>query len=129
MCHGTLSAKVKKNFAEYKFVLKIITLKCWNNGPLKHLIRMFLSRTLHALIMQEPKLFCYNGFCDKNLFVVDVWRGIHSRSDPNRTGAEGLSFYYHRLLYCLDQMLAVVPLSQHRVSSFKTVRPRAPCGA
>ena len=40
-----------------------------NNGPLKHLIRMFLSRTLHALIMQEPKLFCYNGFCDKNLLI------------------------------------------------------------
>ena len=56
-------------------------------------------------------------------------KGIHSRSDTNRTGAEGLSFYYPRLLYCLDQMLAVMPLSQHRVSSSKTVRPRAPCGA
>ena len=56
-------------------------------------------------------------------------KGIHSRSDTNRTGAEGLSFYYPRLLYCLDQMLAVMSLSQHRVSSFKTVRPRAPCGA
>ena len=29
----------------------------------------------------------------------------------------------------LDQMLAVMSLSQHRVSSSKTVRPRAPCGA
>ena len=48
---------------------------------------------------------------------------IHSRSDTNRTGVEGLSFYYPRLLNCL--ML----LSQHRVSSSKTVRPRAPCGA
>ena len=56
-------------------------------------------------------------------------KGIHSRSDTNRTGAEGLSFYYPRLLYCLNQMLAVMSLSQHRVSSFKTVRPRAPCGA
>ena len=56
-------------------------------------------------------------------------KGIHSRSDTNRTGAEGLSFYYPRLLYCLNQMLAVVLLSQHRVSSSKTVRPRAPCGA
>ena len=42
---------------------------------------------------------------------------------------EGLSFYYPRLLHCLDQMLAVMLLSQHRVSSSKTVRPRAPCGA
>ena len=55
-------------------------------------------------------------------------KGIHSRSDTNRTGAEGLSFYYTRLLYCLNQILAVMLLSQHRVSSSKTVRPRAPCG-
>ena len=33
------------------------------------------------------------------------------------------------MLYCLNQMLAVMLLSQHRVSSSKTVRPRAPCGA
>ena len=56
-------------------------------------------------------------------------KGIHSRPDTNRTGTEGLSFYYPRLLHCLDQMLAVMLLSQHRVSSSKTVRPRAPCGA
>ena len=56
-------------------------------------------------------------------------KGIHSRSDTNRTGAEGLSFYYPRLLYCLDQMLVVMSLSPHRVSSSKTVRPHAPCGA
>ena len=56
-------------------------------------------------------------------------KGIHSRSDTNRTGAEGLYFYYPRLLHCLNQMLAVMLLSQHRVSSSKTVRPRAPCGA
>ena len=56
-------------------------------------------------------------------------KGIHSRPDTNRTGAEGLSFYYPRLLHCLNQMLAVVLLSQHQVSSSKIVRPRAPCGA
>ena len=56
-------------------------------------------------------------------------KGIHSRSDTNRTGPEGFSFYYPRLLHCLDQMLAVMSLSQHRVSSSKIVRPRAPCGA
>ena len=54
-------------------------------------------------------------------------KGIHSRPDTNR--AEGLSFYYPRLLHCRDQMLALMSLSQHRVSSSKTVRPRAPCGA
>ena len=56
-------------------------------------------------------------------------KGIRSRSDTNRTGAEGLSFNYPRLLHCLNQILAVVLLSQHRVSSSKTVIPRAPCGA
>ena len=38
-------------------------------------------------------------------------------------------FYYPRLLHCLNQMLAVVLLSQHRVLSSKTVRPGAPRGA
>ena len=56
-------------------------------------------------------------------------KGIHSRSDTNRTGAKGLSFYYPRLLNCLNQMLAVVLLRQHRVSSSKTIRPCAPCDA
>ena len=56
-------------------------------------------------------------------------KGIHSRSDTNRIEAEGLAFYYPRLLHCLNQMMAVVLLSQHRVSSSKTVsRPRAPYG-
>ena len=43
--------------------------------------------------------------------------------------AEGLSFHYPRLLCCPDQMLVVTLLSQHRVLSSKTVRPRAPYGA
>ena len=61
--------------------------------------------------------------------VIIIWKGIHSRSDTNRTGAEILSFYYHRLLNCLDQMLAVMLLSQYQLSSSKTVRPCASCGA
>ena len=56
-------------------------------------------------------------------------KGIHSRSDTNRTGAESLSFYYPRLRNCLNQMLAVVLLSQHRVSLCKTIRPHASCDA
>ena len=62
-------------------------------------------------------------------FVRCRLKGIHSRSDTNRTGAEGLSFYYPRLLHFLNQMLAVMLLSQYQVLSSKTVRPRAPCGA
>ena len=56
-------------------------------------------------------------------------KGIHYRSDTNRTGAEGFSFYYRRLLHCLNQILVVVLLSQHRVLSSKTVRPHASCDA
>ena len=56
-------------------------------------------------------------------------KSIHSRPDTNSTGAKGLSFYYPRLLYWMNPMLAVALLSQHRVSSSKTLRPRAPCGA
>ena len=51
--------------------------------------------------------------------VVVVWKGIHSGAVTNRTGAEGLSFYYPNC--CTDQI--------HRVLSSKTVRPRAACGA
>ena len=42
---------------------------------------------------------------------------------------EGLSFYHLNLMCCLDQMLAVIELSQNLVSSSKTVRPIIPRGA
>ena len=41
----------------------------------------------------------------------------------------GFIFYYPRVLYCTDQMLAVMVPSQYQDSLSKTVRPRAPCGA
>ena len=75
------------------------------------------------------KIFLYCFGLHFYLYCHHRLKGIHSRSDTNRTGAKGLSFYYPRLLHCLDQMLAVMSLSQHRVSSSKTVRPCAPCGA
>ena len=43
-----------------------------------------------------------------------------------RMGTKGLFFYHPNLLCCLDQMLAVMDLSQHHVSSSKTVRPIFP---
>ena len=58
-----------------------------------------------------------------------LFEGYPLRSDTNRTGAESLSFYYPRLLYCLNQMLAMVLLSQHQLLLSKTIRPHAPCGA
>ena len=91
-----------------------------------------------AIIKEVPSddRFCYQSIIFNQLIFKFLLRrrrhrlkGIHSRPDTNRTGAEGLSFYYPKLLHCLDQMLAVMLLSQHRVSSSKTVRPRAPCGA
>ena len=63
-------------------------------------------------------------------FFFVVWQGIY---DPGQTQqkneAEGLSFYYHNLLCSLDQMLAVIKLNQHLVSSSKTVRPIISRGA
>ena len=41
-------------------------------------------------------------------------------------GNEGLSFYHPNLLCYLDQMLAVMELSQHLILSSKTVRPIIP---
>ena len=72
-----------------------------------------------------------NHECDrcKGDIVVIVWKGIHSGTDISRTGAKDLFFYYLRLLYGPDQMLAVMELSKHRVSSSKTVRPSTPCSA
>ena len=93
---------------------------------------------LNRLIKQAKVDYYHNVLKDNKNNSKKVWnivrrrhrlKGIHSRPDTNRTGAEGLSFYYPRLLHCLDQMLAAMLLSQHRVSSSKTVRPRAPCGA
>ena len=46
-----------------------------------------------------------------------------------RVGTQGLSFYHSNLLCCLDQILAVMELSQHLVLSSKTVRPIIPRGA
>ena len=40
-----------------------------------------------------------------------------------RMATEGLSFYHSSLLCRLDHMLAVIELSQHFISSSKTVRP------
>ena len=86
------------------------------------------SSCYSATMVKIPSTNAVSLLCGNSL-SSSSFEGIHSRSDTNRTGAEGLSFYYPRLLYCLDQMLAVMSLSQHRVSSSKTVRPCAPCGA
>ena len=93
---------------------------------------MISSELLKDVSFPAAAMQCRNATCDDHSHLNRRRRrlkGIHSRSDTNRTGAEGLSFYYPRLLYCLDQMLAVMSLSQHQVSSSKIVRPHAPCGA
>ena len=60
---------------------------------------------------------CQTNPMVKHFAVVVVWKTIHCGLDTNRTGAEGLSFYYPRLLCCLYQTLSVIVLSQHGVSS------------
>ena len=122
--------EIQKEIATY---LTKSELETAENQLIKYEQRVRLPRLFLALKKKKDlnKSKCSKGLIDNNpqLVVVIVWRGIHSRPDTNRTGAEGLSFYYPRLLNCLDQTLAVMSLSQHRVSSSKTVRPRAPCGA
>ena len=64
-------------------------------------------------------------------FFFVVWQGI--LYDPGqrqeKNGAESLSFCHPSLLCWLDQMLVVMELSLHLVSSSKTVRPIIPRGA
>ena len=63
------------------------------------------------------------------------WEKSSSSGKPSTLGQTqkefGLRviFFFSRLLNFLDQMLAVMVLSQHQVSSSKTVRPQGPCGA
>ena len=87
---------------------------------------MYLLQVRHKqeFIFYKPRLLYY---LDRRRRCRRL-KGIHFRPDTIRTRAEGLSFYNPRLLHCQNQMLTVMLLSQHRVSSSKTVRPRAPCG-
>ena len=60
--------------------------------------------------------------------------GTASTLGETQTGLEPRVYRFttpgrYRPAYCPDQMLAVILLSQHRVSSSKIVRPCAPCGA
>ena len=95
----------------------------------KHVEKFFPNLRVYILLKFHIILQYIYTVCRERERRRRRLKGIHSRSDANRTGAEGLSFYYSRLLHCLNQMLAVVLLSHHRVSPSKTVRSRAPCGA
>ena len=88
----------------------------------------FASSNIHHWL-HNPTNSSMQGLHGPHCHCCLCLKGIHSRSDTNRTEAQSLSFYYPRLLHCLNQMLAGILLRQHRVSSSKTVRPRAPCGA
>ena len=102
-----------------------------------HSLRSLLCTTTNATLHERFFYFSVSFYKRYVISILDRRRrrrrrrlkGIHSRPDTNRTGAGGLSFFYPRLLHCLNQMLAVMSLSHHRVSSSKTVRPRAPCDA
>ena len=65
----------------------------------------------------------------QSLLSLSFGRAFTPGQTQTGLGPRVYSFYFPRLLYCPDQMLAVMLLSQHRVSSSKIVRPRAPCGA
>ena len=71
------------------------------------------------------KILAYHNQCCRRRRLERYPLQIRHKQDWGR----GLILLLPRLLHCLNQMLAVVLLSQHRVSSSKTIRPRAPCGA
>ena len=98
-------------------------------------------KVLSAELMKKNKLQCHletnHTNCTVSTSLLNFlnvsssssFEGHPLQARHKQDGAEGLSFYLPRLLHFLDQMLAVMSLSQHRVSSSKTVSPRAPCGA
>ena len=115
-----------------KIVIYIILIDIKSNGASDLLEKASMQLVVHSLAPQArkiqsiDKLFlatkkwfkrCYERDSKDALkdaiIVCHHLKGIHSLSDTNRTGIEGLSFYYFRLLNCLNQMLAVVLLSQH----------------
>ena len=82
----------------------------------------------HPLKIQE-NVYIFADVSHFLLLFLDVWQGIN---DPGQTqqkdGHRGLSFCHPNLLCRLDQMLTVMELSQHLVSSLKTVKPIIPRG-
>ena len=77
----------------------------------------------------ELLLLFISKFCAKNGCCCRRLKEHPLGSITDRTVAEGMLFYYNPGCCLPDQMLAVVVLSQHRVSSSKNVAPRGPCGA
>ena len=61
--------------------------------------------------------------------MSSLFEGHPLQARHKQNWGRGFILLLPRLLHCVNQMLAVMSLSQHRVSSSKTVRPRAPCGA
>ena len=74
----------------------------------------------HGSVELATCIFSSSSYCWVSMVLVR-----HNQ----RMGTEGLPFYHPNLLCCLDQMLAVIELSQHLVSSSRTVRFIIPRGA
>ena len=82
----------------------------------------------------DAKIYCLTFNCCL-LSLASSWassssfEGYPLQVRHKQDWGRGFILLRPRLLHCLNQMLAVMSLSQDRVSSSKTVRPRAPCGA
>ena len=93
----------------------------------------YLRKLLHffrwfSLGIENSKtiLFVGNTFIARfDIVFVVIWKNFHSKSDTNRTKAKGLLICNPRMLYCLEQKLAMMILSQHWVLPSKPVRPHA----
>ena len=76
--------------------------------------RFIAKRSNRAIVRYEPHLKSSSPSYGR-VSMIQVRRN-------KKMGTDGLFFYHPNLLCCLDQMLAVIELSQHLVSSSKTVR-------
>ena len=117
-------------------------MKCYNKLLLS-IALMRLKLCLHKCILGQFILFLALSLLQsKSKFTLSSFSSPpHRRSSTpsqTQTGLEQRVFLftinaeinkYSRLLYCPDQIVAVIVLSQHWVFLSKPVRPRASCGA
>ena len=79
---GHIANKVRKS--------TILQLSIEGLNARKMSVFYYLVLQIEAFVILLKKTHCSNAH---KLVIVFVWRGIHSRSHTNWTGAEGLSFY------------------------------------
>ena len=112
----TLAIGNVSSFSSYLYYFSYLLLLCYSASSCRRLCKRWFKLSVFFSIFHIS--FSSYG-------RVSMIRVRHNK----KMVTEGLFFYHINLLCCLDQMLAVMKLSQHLVSSSKTVRPNTPRGA